>query len=649
MATADSRSRRSIGAVLYGLLFCAGVPALMTALARATADWVALPLPSPAWGVTGIFAGTALMLAGFHVLWTHGRGLPMNAYPPPRWVAQGIYRWLPHPIYLGFVAASFGIATLAGSDSGVWLVTPLAAAGCAALLAGYELPALDRHFGPDRPRALLCLPPATDQAALPADRWSVYVLLLLPWAVGYEAFVLIGPAVDARSVLLPMEQHWPVIEWTELPYAGCYLWVLALPWLPRRRVDIRRLLVAGWIGCAVGFALFALLPVVSPAREFAPQTALGHLILWERAKDSPAAALPAFHAFWGWIAAVVTARASPRWRVWIWAGGGAIAASCITTGAHALADVAAGSALAAVAWHGGALWRRALSVYQRLANSWRAWRIGPVRIVNHALYAGAAGGVALVVAAAWTSAPATRAIALCAVGALVGGALWAQWVEGSPRLLRPFGFFGAVIGFAVAAPLASLALGAPLDEMAAGTALGAAWAIAIGRLRCAVQGCCHGRPLAAAWAGVRHVNAHSRVCALTLLRGVPLHPTPLYAALAHVVVALALLRLAALGWGGFRLLATFLVATALERFVEEAYRGEPQTPHRYGLSLYQWAALALFATGIALAFVPPAGPPSAAPLGASDLLLAGAVGLLAALAMSVDLPASTRPFARLTG
>ena len=52
----------------------------------------------------------ALILAAFDSLRRYGRGLPMNAFPPPIYVSQGAYRWLRHPIYVGFCLAAAGAA-----------------------------------------------------------------------------------------------------------------------------------------------------------------------------------------------------------------------------------------------------------------------------------------------------------------------------------------------------------------------------------------------------------------------------------------------------------------------------------------------------------------------------------------------------------
>src|SRR2546429_1610145 len=62
----------------------------------------------------------------------------MNAYPPPRYVAQGIFRLLPHPIYTGFTMLCVGVSIAVVSASGLWLVSPIVALSCAARVLGYE-------------------------------------------------------------------------------------------------------------------------------------------------------------------------------------------------------------------------------------------------------------------------------------------------------------------------------------------------------------------------------------------------------------------------------------------------------------------------------------------------------------------------------
>src|SRR5437667_11755025 len=71
----------------------------------------------------------------------------MNAYPPPRYVAQGIFRLLPHPIYTGFTMLCVGVSIAVVSASGLWLVSPIVALSCAARVLGYERHDLRERFG----------------------------------------------------------------------------------------------------------------------------------------------------------------------------------------------------------------------------------------------------------------------------------------------------------------------------------------------------------------------------------------------------------------------------------------------------------------------------------------------------------------------
>ena len=90
----------------------------------------------------------------------------------------------------------------------------------------------------------------------------------------------------------------------------------------------------------------------------------------------------------------------------------------------------------------------------------------------------------------------------------------------------------------------------------------------------------------------------------------------------------------------------YLVLTGVGRFVEEAYRGEPQTPVIAGLRLYQWIAIATVVVGAATTAV--VGPPAPIPTPHwTALWPAATFGVLTAAALGVDFPRSDRRFARL--
>src|SRR5512132_2179727 len=83
------------GRILYGLIFVALIPAALAAWAHALAPLVSLPaVRSLTAGAALAASGLALMLSAMIELLIRGGGLPMNAFPPPRLVRSGVFRWL---------------------------------------------------------------------------------------------------------------------------------------------------------------------------------------------------------------------------------------------------------------------------------------------------------------------------------------------------------------------------------------------------------------------------------------------------------------------------------------------------------------------------------------------------------------------------
>ncbi|MEE8192494.1 MAG: prolipoprotein diacylglyceryl transferase family protein, partial [Gemmatimonadales bacterium] len=191
------------------------------------------------------------------------------------------------------------------------------------------------------------------------------------------------------------------------------------------------------------------------------------------------------------------------------------------------------------------------------------------------------------------------------------------------------------------------AVGGNTMLLLAAIALAAPWVQAIGRARCLVQGCCHGSETGET-IGIRYWRARSRVCTLGDLRGVPLHPTPLYSMMANAVVGVILLRLWSLGAAYSLVAGAYLILLGVARFVEESYRGEPQTLIIGGLRIYQWLAILSFVVGAALTAIPSGTAPGLSYwLDMRVLFAATAFGLAAGIAMGVDFPGSARRFARL--
>jgi hypothetical protein len=390
---------------------------------------------------------------------------------------------------------------------------------------------------------------------------------------------------------------------------------------------------------AIVFPLFLLVPLVAPPRPFTPSGRLGALVLQERAWDTPACSFPSYHVVLAFLAADALAARSRLFRPWAWV----VALSCLLVGAHSVVDVLGGLAVVALLRRGREAWELLRRGAERVANSWRDWRVGPLRVIVHGVYPGLGSGLGVVViAAALGPGGAALAFAIWLLG-LLGAGAWAQAIEGR-GLSRPFGYYGGLLG-CVAGVLCAPALGFGRMEALAATALAAPLVQALGRLRCLVQGCCHGAPCPA-WLGIRHATPLSRV-AKAGLGGVPVHPTALYSILWNVAVGALLLRLAALHAPSNLVAGAYFLLAGAGRFVEEAYRGEPQTPLVLGLRLYQWMAAGSAVAGAVLAALPPypalrAGPPD------PTLLAAAAVAFaVTGVAMGVDVPASSRRLSRL--
>lgn len=639
--------RERLGKLLYGALFTVVLPVLLMLWAVRAESVVTLrSFHSIPIGVAVAGIGLVLMIQGMAALWKIGGGLPMNAYPPAKYVASGIYRVIYHPIYTGFVFVCGGCSVIAGSASGLWLTTPVVALGSAALVLGYELPDLRRRFGSALP-ALRFLPP--DESASPSlvDRIRCWLTVLFPWLALYEAVVGLGIPRDAIVAYLPFENQWPVVQWSEMFYLSVYPVVVLAPLMVSKRSTLRRFSLQALASMVIVFPIFFTIPFISPPRPFMASSFWGHVLNLERTLDSAVAAFPSYHVIWAFLAAAALAEKA-GWRKLLWYGWAfMVAVSCVMTGMHALIDVLTGSLLVAGVLRIEKLWSYLRDATEWLANSWREWRLGPVRIINHGAFAGAAAFAGILIIETCLV-PDARAVPVAIfVFGISGAAIWAQWIEGSSILLRPLGFYGGLLGSILGAVLSAVWTHTNPWLALAALSVAAPWIQGIGRLRCLVQGCCHGRPTSALL-GIRYSHPRSRVFRIEDLRGVPVHATPLYSILWNVLVALAVGRLYLLQANAAMVGGVYLILSGLGRFVEEAYRGEPQTPVVAGLRLYQWIAVATVVAGAVVTTFTHAPIPSPPRFDSSSLAVAFACGLAAWFVAGVDFPESNRRFARLT-
>ncbi len=642
---------QALGKVLYGTVFVLCWPAMLALLAmRLDASRMPLPpQPVPAFaGIAAMVAGGLLMVIAMGSLWRLGKGLPMNAFPPTRFVTSSVYALFSHPIYVGFVLMVAGISVWANSPSALWIVTPLSALACVALVLGYEGPELRRRFGPPASAPWFGLPLANAEHLPLARRIAAGLSAYGPWVLVYCTISSLPAPPGAVTLRMGWEYSLPHPAWAIWPYTACYVMAIAAPLVLRSSLDLRRFVAGAWLATAIGYLCMLSFPVQS---HILPRGWTGlpeQLAQLNFAIAADWLAFPSFHAMWAEFAALALTHRYPRLALLWQFAAVAVGLSCVLTGAHAILDIPSGMLLAVLYWHHARAWLALVRLSGQISNSWNSVQLGPVRIISHAAWSGiaASAGSLLVLRLAGPT-----VIIPCAVvigtGLLCAGA-WGYWLEGGHRLSRPFGYYGFLLG-GLGALIAMACIGVrDLGPLTAGFAAAAPLAQAIGRLRCMVQGCCHGRP-APGSCGICVTNPMSRVTALGKLTNVPIYPTQLYSVLSNLVLTVVFLRLWAIGATWPVLTGLYLGLSSLARFVEEQYRGEPQTARWHGLAIYQWLAIAMLLVGIMVMMVHGDRVVlSGEGIVAGDYLLAIVAGVAAAFLMSVDFPGSTRRFSRLT-
>jgi hypothetical protein len=113
----------------YGAAFALALPAALVLWARAASEREPTRAAVDARG-RRCSRGVLLAAAAMRALWVHGSGLPMNAFPPPRRVARPTAHWRTRSTSASSRAARARRCSRARPPA--WLVTPAAAAGCAA-------------------------------------------------------------------------------------------------------------------------------------------------------------------------------------------------------------------------------------------------------------------------------------------------------------------------------------------------------------------------------------------------------------------------------------------------------------------------------------------------------------------------------------
>ncbi len=625
-------NRQVTGKVLYSLTFLVVLPAVLYFWARHTAGAVTLPgIHSEIFGAAGMAAGIFLMLSGMHALWHFGGGLPMNAYPPPKFVTNGVFRLLPHPIYSGFVLTCFGASIYSGSASGLWLVSPTVLAGCTALVWGYEGIDLRQRFPGEKRRYLLTIPANSTEKPSVWDRISVFVCLFLPWVLLNGAALVIDNGHTASAFYGGLELNSGGYQQYFTPAA--LGWTVLAPLVARTQEQLRRFFIGGIIGG--GLALY--MALVMPAIGLGYMSQQDDSVLLQ--------ALLSLNWFWIWLSASVLIKAVPAYRIPVYGASALLTPGLILVSSDPVAHAITGWVGTAGALFYPAVWEFMRRSAEIIANSWREWVFGPVRIISHGFYVGAAAFTGMILGG-WLAGPEyVSAMVVFGVIVTICAGLWGQYVEGSDKLKRPFGFYGAMLGIVIAS-LVMRWMGVDVWVMLGIFSVFMPWVQGIGRFRCLVNGCCHGAETGDLL-GIRYTHPRSRVCFVSGLKGRPLHPTQLYSMLWLALVGGLQLKLWLGGAAPSLIFGTYLILNGLGRFVEEAYRGEPQTPVMAGLRLYQWAAVVSVLAGIIISCVPAHRPALTPGITWQSVARAGFMWVFVQFMMGIDFPNSNRRFSRL--
>ncbi|MCB0585039.1 MAG: prolipoprotein diacylglyceryl transferase [Phaeodactylibacter sp.] len=629
----------NFGKWLYSILFLIVLPSLLWAWSYSTGSIISLPaIHDSAWGAGIGGAGLLLMLWGMYALWRYGRGLPMNAFPPPKYVNKGPYQWLRHPIYWGFGLFLVGASVFMGSPSALWLVTPVSILGMIALVWGYERLDLAQRFPGVDKAVWFNLPEYSIELPKASQRLATLFQVVAFWLLGVNVFdFLLGNTLPA------VQWPWPLglAFGPGLLFGASWLFLILAPVVLRSRRDLRQWGLASLAGSALALYVAFLWPAVGG--QFLPEAAYkGTELFW----NIPVFDFFTIPAFLVLLAARAHALAFPRLKVLM-----ALIGIGLVIGLVGYSTAPWLHLLASIAVYGFASnlensWAVLRRTAEWVANSWKEWVFGPVRVINHGFYVGA-GALLGTFIIGWLAGEAYAwAVVLFGVVSILFSALWAQLIEGSEKLKRPYGYYGALVGILFSS-LAVWAAGFNVWVVIGAFSVVMPWVQGIGRLRCLVNGCCHGAPVDSEKVGIRYFHPRSRVCGISNMKGENLHPTQLYAIIWLFFIGFIQLALWQWGLSFSFIFGMYLILTGLGRFVEEAYRGEVQTLILHGLRLYQWTAIASVLVGIVFTLIPVPRPFLGPVFGWNIVWAAMAIGAFTFFAMGVDFPRSNVRFSRL--
>jgi len=616
-----------LGQILYAITFVLLIPAGLWLWAKYTSGFIPSPVvQSDTIGWILIITGIILMLVSMYALKKIGKGLPMNAYPPTQYVTSGPYRIFRHPIYWGFGILLIGFFILTGSASGLWLVTPSAILGMIAIVKGYEELDLNERFPGQKLKTVFDLPEKNESTPSIGDSMAsllrVFILLVLSNYLLILFSENIPPLLGNPLALFTGSLHSNFIFLS-------VLFIALTPFLIKTNTQLREWAVSATIGISISTLAGVLYPAIGAS--YLPISGL------------PLYSVPLYLIFISLNSIFIQ---SVKLGIIFTFVVSILAFIALSISRSAELHLAISTIIFLLSLQPLKIWIFLKNTSEKIANSWQEWTFGNIRIINHGIYPAAGAFFGVLMAGILAGKAYAFALLFLSFVITIFGALWAQVIEGSDKLKRPFGYYGGLVGI-LFGTLALNAMGYNSWVILGVIAVFLPWAQAMGRLRCLVNGCCHGKPVDNPLIGIRFFHPRSRVCTISGLKGEYIHPTQLYSILWLFLVGLILFALWQQGFSAPFIFGLYLILTSFGRFVEEAYRGEAQTPIIYGLRLYQWTAILSLIVGILMTTI------SVTPgyidpgFNWPSVFAATASGLFTFFAMGVDFPNSNARFSRL--
>lgn len=616
-----------IGKFLYAILFIIIIPSTLWFWAEYTEHLIQLPvIESKTAGWILAITGWILGLLGMYTLKKYGKGLPMSAYPPTKFVTRGIYRIIRHPIYWSFGLFIIGCSILAESASGLWLICPLTIVSMIAFVLGYEQIDLKKKFPNESVKAMLDLPEKTSENPDFRDRFiSLFWLAILLLISNFIIAKLTGniPALFGKPLTIQFD-----FTQTYLPFFSVIL-IGITPFLLKRKDLLREWAFSGIIALCISNFIALLYPSVGaqylPVDNFVIITTPIYLLLLSlKSIVKQSRQLGYFFGILTIILIIIQLT------------------NCRSAALHFISSIF----IFLISANYFRIWIYLKNCSEKIANSWKEWVFGKVRVINHGFYMGFSVFFGIILSGFLVGNDYAWPVLIFAVTLIVFSALWAQIIEGSKKLKRPYGYYGALVGVIFASG-AVWAMGFNVWIIIGVNTVVMTWLQAIGRLRCLVNGCCHGSQVDNPNIGIRYFHQRSRVCVISGLKGKLIHPTQLYAILWLFLIGFILLNLWNHKFSPPFIFGIYLILTGIGRFVEEAYRGEVQTPIIKGLRLYQWTAILSIIIGIIMTIIQVDVVIIKSDFGLETFFAAIIGGLFATFAMGVDFPNSNTRFSRL--